>query len=330
MIARAASAALRSRQFDLPLYDLLRYHLGYLNADLLPERVDPGKRMRSKLCAYSCLAAGGALERAVPVAAAIELLHNFTLIHDDIQDRSLLRRHRPTIWARWGEAQAINAGDAMFVLSHLALNGLAGEGVDSGTILALSNALHLTTLRIVEGQTLDLGYEHRSDVTAGEYLEMIGGKTAAICRFAAWAGALVAGADEERVERFGEFGQALGIGFQLRDDMLGIWASAEATGKDAGDLRRRKKAYPVLLLFERAEAGERDRLKQLYARNELDDAAVAEVLRFLETHEVQDAAIGETRRWHASAGAALRRAAPQPPGDALLDGLLRQLAERSS
>jgi geranylgeranyl diphosphate synthase type I len=248
---RATTDALPTHSSGVPLYDLLRYHLGYLNVDLKPERVDPGKRMRSKLCAFSCLAAGGALERAAPVAAAIELLHNFTLIHDDIQDRSELRRHRPTLWSRWGESQAINAGDALFVLAHLALNGLIDEGVSPETVLALSDAMHRMTLRIVEGQVLDLSFEQRDDVLAAEYLEMIGGKTAAICQFAAWAGAIVGGADQVKAELYGAFGQALGLGFQLRDDALGVWGATAQTGKDAGDIRRKKKSYPVLLLFER-------------------------------------------------------------------------------
>lgn len=325
---RATQGALRASPADPRLYDLLRFHLGYVNAEFLPERSDPGKRVRAKVCVYSALAAGGDVDLAASVAAAIELLHNFTLIHDDIQDRSLLRRSRPTLWSRWGEAQAINAGDAMFVLAHLALNGLVDQSVDPAVVLALSTELHRTTLRIVEGQVLDLGYERRDDVTSDEYLTMIGGKTAAICRFAAWAGAIVAGSPPARAARFAEFGEAFGLGFQLRDDVLGVWGATEATGKDASDIRRRKKSYPVLLLFERAEGRDRARLADLYSREELDDEAVAEVVAMLDRYGIRQASAAEAMRRHADALAALDAAQPRPPGDALLRELLTQLAER--
>lgn len=326
----AEADALVTRSADLPLYDLLRYHLGYLNVDLQPERVNPGKRIRSKLCTYSSLAAGGNLEPAIPVAAAIELLHNFTLIHDDIQDRSLLRRHRPTLWARWGEAQAINAGDALFALAQLALIEAGSCDRDAACVLRLSREMQRMTLRIVEGQVLDLGFEGRHDVGPAEYVEMIGGKTAAICRFAAWAGAVVGGADELRAQRFGDFGFALGLGFQLHDDVLGIWGDEAATGKDAGDIRRKKKSYPVLVLFERAEAGERERLLELYARDELDDGAVDEIEALLEANDVRRTAEGEATRWHDAAVEALQLAEPHSAGEPLLEGLIRELAVRAN
>src|SRR5690606_32506573 len=197
----------------------------------------------------SCEALGGDGELAMPIAAAIEMIHNFTLIHDDIQDRSELRRHRPTIWALWGTAQAINAGDALFALGHLMLNATREAGVDPATVLDLSTELHHTTLRIVEGQVLDLGFEDRPEVSPREYLTMISGKTAAIIRYACLAGATVAGADAETAAHLAAFGQSLGMGFQIRDDLLGVWGKPEQTGKpEADDIRRRKKSLPILLL----------------------------------------------------------------------------------
>lgn len=329
VFALAEADALPLGDDTLPLYDVLRYHLGFLDADLRPERGDMGKRMRPKLCAYSCLAAGGALEQAVPVAAAIELLHNFTLVHDDIQDRSLLRRHRPTVWSRWGEAQAINAGDAMFVLAHLALNLLSDEQIDPSVIVRLSTALHHTTLRIVEGQVLDLSFEPRLDVTTTEYLRMISGKTVDIFQYATWAGAQVAGAGNDRATRFGDFGRALGTAFQLHDDILGIWGPSNATGKDAGDIARRKKTYPVVLLFERADADDRERLFSLYADDEIDAAGQANVLRLMDEYDIRHDAEDEVRRWHARARAALDVAQPVQPGRSLLEDVLRQLEVRT-
>lgn len=284
---------------DLSIYDVLRYHLGKVNAEFETQRSDPGKRLRSKFCLLCCDATGGNPRLAVPVAAAIELLHNFTLIHDDIQDHALLRRHRPTVWSIWGVSQAINAGDAMFAAAHVALNRSTLSGVPAEVTLDLSSMLHLTTLRIVEGQVLDLGFERRGDVTAAQYLEMIDGKTAAIIRFACWAGARISGATPERCAAFGELGHAIGMGFQIRDDFLGVWGASETTGKaPADDIRRRKQALPILLLRERAAPAERETLARLYAQDELSPDDVQEVLRFLDKYEVSDSVQFDVMRWH--------------------------------
>ena len=248
-IAIAEANAAPSGRCDLPIYDVLRYHMGFVNERFEPERVNAGKRIRPRLCVLSCEAAGGDAEAAIHAAAAIELLHNFTLIHDDIQDQSVYRRHRRTIRNLWGTAQAINAGDAMFAIAHRALNRSVDAGVDPEIVLQLSNDLHDATLRIVEGQVLDLGFEQRQNVSAANYLTMIGGKTGALTRCACWTGARIAGAAIDRASQFADFGAALGIGFQLRDDILGVWGETIDTGKaEADDIRRRKKSLPILLL----------------------------------------------------------------------------------
>ena len=327
---RAQAAQLPSAAADLALYQLLRYHLGYVDEHLRPTTADAGKRIRPRLCLLACQAAGGDIVNAVPVATAIELLHNFTLIHDDIQDASPLRRHRPTVWALWGVAQAVNAGDALFALAHIALNRLAQVPVSAATTVELSTALHLTTLRIVEGQTLDLGFEERTDVAVTEYLAMIGGKTAAICEYACWSGARVADASAQRVAAFGAFGHALGVGFQLRDDLLGVWGATSATGKAAADdIRRRKKSLPVLLLRERATTSDRARLTELYALPELADAAIADVFALLTRYEVRAAVQDEVQHWHDRAAALLADAVPDAPGREPLAALVSQLARRS-
>jgi geranylgeranyl diphosphate synthase type I len=327
--ASAEAAQLPFGAADLPLFQLLRYHLGYLDESLRPARADAGKRIRPRLCLLACRAACGDVAHAVPVATAIELLHNFTLIHDDIQDASPLRRHRPTVWALWGVAQAVNAGDALFALAHIALNRLAELPIPAAATVELSTALHLTTLRIVEGQTLDLGFEERDDVSADEYLRMIGGKTAAICAYACWAGARVAGADARRAAAFGSFGEALGVGFQLRDDLLGVWGATSATGKAAADdIRRRKKSLPILLLREHATPADRARIAELYAQAELPEVAVSEVLELLTRYEIGELAQAEVERWHDRAELLLADAAPDGPAREPLTALVNQLARR--
>ena len=314
---------------DLPIYNVLRYHLGTVSAEFEPEEADPGKRLRSKFCLLCCDAAGGNPRHAVPVAASIELLHNFTLVHDDIQDMAELRRHRPTVWSLWGIPQAINAGDAMFAAAHVALNRSTERGVSSSVTLDLSSSLHATTLRIVEGQVLDLGFESRVDVSSQEYLAMIEGKTAAIIRFACWAGARIAGVDGDRTTEFDEFGHAIGMGFQIRDDFLGVWGATETTGKaPADDIRRRKQALPVLLLKERSTPHERETIQSLFAHDELGPAEVQTVLELLEKYEVSDSVQHEVMRWHDRAYALLQHLELSGESAATLDSLLEELVNR--
>ncbi|HEX2280901.1 MAG TPA: polyprenyl synthetase family protein, partial [Thermomicrobiales bacterium] len=311
---------------DLPIYHVLRYHLGTANAAFEPESADPGKRLRSKLCLLCCDAAGGDPRQAVPVAASIELLHNFTLIHDDIQDMAELRRHRQTVWSLWGVPQAINAGDAMFAAAHVALNRSVERGVPAQVTLDLSSALHATTLRIVEGQVLDLGFEHRTDVDSREYLAMIAGKTAAIIRFACWAGAKVAGLSGDRVSAFGALGNAIGMGFQIRDDFLGVWGATETTGKaPADDIRRRKQALPILLLKERSSPGDRNRIDKLYTQRELSPDDIQLVLGLFEEHEISQSVQTEVARWHDKAYSMLQNLGLAGESTAMIESLLDEL-----
>lgn len=310
-----------------------RYHLGWVDESFAPaEDVDQGKRMRPELALLCCQAAGGRAEQAAPLAAAIELLHNFTLVHDDIQDRSPTRRHRPTVWTLWGESQAINAGDALFAAAHLALYELRGRGVEAERVLEIAAAFDRMTIEIVAGQTADLDFERRSDVAPDDYLTMIAGKTAAIVRFAAWAGATIAGASPEVAARFGEFGLALGLGFQIQDDLLGIWGSAGETGKAAADdIRRKKKSLPILFLRQRAGAEDAATLDRLYAWDEIDPSGIETVLALLAKHETRPAVELLVRTYHDQAIEALLIAAPEDsPARAALLNRIELLASRSN
>ena len=299
------------------LAGMTRYHLGQVDDRLQPladGAVDRGKRVRPAVALLSAGAAGGDPAAAAPLGAAIELLHNFTLIHDDVQDESPTRRHRATVWRLWGVGQAINAGDALFAAAHLPFFRLAEAGVPATMVLRLLGAFDRMTIAIVEGQTLDLGFEGRPDVAPDAYLRMIAGKTAAIVRYAAWAGALLGGADDETAARFAAFGLALGLGFQVRDDALGIWGATTETGKaPADDIRRRKQSLPILLLRERADAAEAAELDALYASSEVSAAGVGRVLALLERHQVGRSVEARVASYHDQARAALLEAAD--PGD---------------
>lgn len=241
------NAGSQPKQFNV----MLNYHLGFADSDGAPASAPAGKRIRPMLTLLSCEACGGDCRHAVPAAAGIELLHNFSLIHDDIEDRDELRRGRPTLWKLWGEAQAINAGDAMFAFAHLALLRSAERGAPPERVVRALRAFDEMCVRLTIGQHLDLSFESRSDVTASEYMRMIEGKTAALTSSACEIGALLGGADDATVQAFASFGRWLGISFQLQDDVLGIWGDPAITGKYDSDLAHGKKTLPVLYAAER-------------------------------------------------------------------------------
>jgi geranylgeranyl diphosphate synthase type I len=297
------------------LEGIAAYHMGWRNADLTPvvgEALNSGKRIRPRLAMLVCSALGADPALAAPVAAAIELLHNFTLVHDDIQDRSHLRRHRATVWSLWGEAQAINAGDALFASSHLALYELTTRPETASYLAPLARAFDRTTLAIVGGQTMDIENEGDTSVTPARYLETITGKTSAIVEFSAWAGGVVAGAVEPELDELARFGLATGLAFQIRDDVLGIWGSEAETGKTPGDdIRRRKQTLPVLELRATAEPDERKDLEALYAQPLLPGTGVADVLALLERHGIRARVEREIDDYHDTANAALERLSAQ-------------------
>lgn len=223
---------------------MLAYHLGWEGEGAGPEA--SGKRVRPLLTLLTCAAANGDWHLALPAAAGVELVHNFSLIHDDIQDNSPLRRGRRTVWNIWGVAQAINAGDAMFTLAHLTLLRLE-KTCSAEIVVQASKILHQACLELTQGQYLDLTFETRKEVTLEEYWHMVSGKTAALLAAATELGALVAGADPSTRQAYRCFGHALGLAFQAQDDILGIWGDAALTGKsNESDLLAGKKSLPVL------------------------------------------------------------------------------------
>jgi geranylgeranyl diphosphate synthase type I len=313
---------------DLPLYGVLRYHLGWVDQQFQPAEFDSGKRIRPLVCLLSAGAVGND-EPAVPAAAAIELLHNFTLIHDDIQDRSETRRHRATLWKLWGEGQAINAGDAMFAISQIVLLRALEHGVDPHRVSDVARGFNETALRIVEGQVLDLGFERRWEISVDDYLRMIGRKTAAIVGFSAWSGAWLAGADFETSRRFRDFGELLGVGFQVQDDLLGIWGDPAVTGKPAADdIRRRKKSLPIIALASAVDAAEFEELAEIYRGEAVNDAAVGKVLELLARYDVREQIQRVVGRYHDDARLLLESAAAPSPARRALEALIDRMARR--
>lgn len=275
--------SLLTRRDPPELYRMVRYHLGWEDAQGRATG-DGGKAVRPALCLLACEGAGGDWRNALPAAAALELVHNFSLVHDDIQDRDEERRHRPTVWSVWGEAQAINAGDALLALARLAVLGLIEGDVRPATVMEAARILDERTLEVVEGQVMDLEFEQHLDVGVEDYLTMIGKKTGALFSASLALGALAGGAEPTTIEAAGRFGRLLGIGFQVRDDIMGVWGAESETGKrPASDIRRRKKSLPVVYALNRATGEALQDLRRVYARRDPDEDGVRLVLRHLET-----------------------------------------------
>ena len=233
-------------------HNMLTYHMGWSGDGAGAEAT--GKRIRPLMVLLVCAACGLDLKdsgeanwrSALPAAAAVELIHNFSLVHDDIQDNSEKRRGRPTVWVKWGIPQAINSGDGLLVLANLAITDLLNH-YPSEKVVKVSQILQNTCLDLTRGQFLDMSYEKRNDLRVDDYWPMIGGKTAALLSCCCTLGAIMGNADEATVDAYRSFGHYLGLAFQLQDDILGIWGNEAVTGKSImSDLVEGKKSLPVL------------------------------------------------------------------------------------
>ena len=272
---------------------MLFYHFGY--GPYGPAR--RGKRLRPRLLLRVAEAEGGDIENALDAAAAIEILHNYSLVHDDIEDGDELRRGRRTVWSVYGVPQALNAGDALCAISFLALTNAVSRHSDE-RVLLMVRALHEAHATMCDGQSMDLAYEQAPQVDLAGYNRMIGAKTAALFGASSQLGALCAPCDYNAVARYRELGRAFGMAFQIRDDVLGIWGTLDSTGKVSGnDIARRKWTCPVVWSLAQPPSEPRDRIASAYARGETLDgstvAAVIDALDELGAREAANAAIGD-------------------------------------
>jgi geranylgeranyl diphosphate synthase type I len=267
-------------------YGMLHYHLGWTDEELHRVQTSSGKRLRPLLCLLSNRALGGDTDQALPAACAIELIHNFSLVHDDIQDQGQTRRGRRTVWTLWGMNQGINVGDGLFALAHLALHRLSDRGVPLNRQQAAARALDQACVALCEGQFFDMAFEGCLDVDLDQYLQMIGRKTAALIAAATQTGAILATDDERVIEECMQFGENLGMAFQIQDDLLGAWGDEQVTGKSAAsDIRDRKMTLPVVYALNQShDPHAAHQLSEAYAGEApLDEAAIESVLEVLQS-----------------------------------------------
>jgi geranylgeranyl diphosphate synthase type I len=272
----------RTKQF----HEMVTYHMGWTGAGAGAEAT--GKRIRSLLLLLVEASLGFREKKdekelvpnwlhALSAAAAIELVHNFSLIHDDIQDNSFKRRGRNTVWVNWGAPMAINVGDALFVIANQAIMDLA-EFYPAEVVVKASNILNTSCLDLTRGQFLDMSYEGRNDLSLDDYWPMTGGKTSALLAASTHIGALLGNAGEAEQEAYRLFGWHLGLAFQVQDDILGIWGDEGVTGKSAAsDLVEGKNSLPILYGL-----GKHGKFAERWARGSITPSEVKDVARQLE------------------------------------------------
>ena len=311
------------------LGNMLRYHMGWQDEHGQPCHRKLGKFVRSTLCLLSCQAVGGDIVQMLPAAAALELIHNFSLIHDDIEDASCERHQQPTVWKLWGQSQAINAGDAMFSLAYLALLKLRENRIADRKIIHSTHMLTEACIELCEGQYLDIDFESRLDITTKDYLNMIAKKTAALMAVSTSLGAYLGREDEELADSLYRFGKELGMAYQIRDDILGIWGAKESLRKPVGDdVSQRKKTLPVVYALQNSNQEDREKLKKLYSQPYIQGEDVTEVVRILEQIDARDYAQMVVAQYHRRALARLDATRLNPSKQAPLREVASFLLER--
>lgn len=301
----------------------VHYHLGWADAEGNPVAAGGGKGVRPALALLSAEAAGGAAEVGVPGAIAVELVHNFSLLHDDVIDGDRERRHRPTVWALFSVGEAVIAGDSLLALALEVLLESASPGAPQAAM-----ALVQGTQSMIAGQALDMAFEARLDVSVDECLEMELGKTGALLACAAGIGARLADGPDSLVEGLATFGRHLGLAFQAVDDLLGIWGRPEVTGKPAwSDLRERKKSLPVVLALAGRGPGAHE-LRTLFTNGRLEERDVARAADLVEACGGRDGTEQAAERHLEAALDALASAQPARGAEAELVELARFVTRR--
>jgi geranylgeranyl diphosphate synthase type I len=276
---KIALAHLRAEKTE-GLTDMIDYHFGWQDET----SGSTGKRIRPLITLLCCAATNGEWQTALPAASAVEIIHNFSLIHDDIEDLSSFRRGRMTVWKKWGIPKAINLGDALFALSRLTLFRLGKIGLPHARILNVIEVLDRACTKLTIGQQLDLAYQEREHISEENYLGMISGKTSALLSAAAACGGIIAGGDAEVIDLLEKYGNDLGLAFQIQDDILGIWGDSAKTGKDArDDLYQKKKTLPIVYALQNSPD-----FRESWNSGQRGSAAYTELYQLLDVSRAQN------------------------------------------
>jgi geranylgeranyl diphosphate synthase type I len=298
------------------LYNILRYHLGWVDQRGQPETLDasaPAPHLPAMLALTSCQALTGGFQPALPVAAAVDLVYNFTLVHGDVQAGRADAQARPSVWWVWGPAQAINAGDGLHALGRAAIMRLGQLGVSPERVLRGVEAIDRACLALCEGQYLDLGFQDQLIVTRSQYDDMVQRKAGALTGCAAELGALAAGADDAACARFREAGTRMGMAWQVGRDIADLWGQ-RGDGMTPSTVLNKKKGLPLVYALETAPPAVKRELGTVYMKRVLEPADVARLVQILDEVGARSYAEGRARELAGQALAALEDTGLRPEG----------------
>ena len=267
---------------DMRLYQMMSYHMGWADERGRIGAAALRERTHGVLCLLACGAVGGDLDTALPAAAAVELVHNFCQIHDDVQGGVPQRHNRDAIWWVWGPAQAINAGDGMHAMARLALFRLLQRGISSTTTFQAVQLLDEASLHTCEGRFLDLEAQERIDMGVEAYLEMVRGKTGALTSCAMKLGALLTTNDGRLLDAFAKCGSDLGVAMQIRADLRELWGNGQDAPAPSPEVMNKKKLLPVVYALEKASISEKRRLGDIYFKRVLQSEDVVGLRNVIE------------------------------------------------
>jgi geranylgeranyl pyrophosphate synthase len=279
---------------DLGMYEMMEYSFGFDN-----NNASGGKHFRSGLCLYLADALKTSTS-LLEIATAIEIFHNFTLIHDDIEDHDILRRGKATVWKKYGLEQGINMGDALLIMSYAEMNKFFLKSPN----LECSDFLTENFLLVSEGQHLDLKLAQHGlsdeEVSVDTYLEMIRKKSAILISTSASVVAYVGKTDDTLKETLSDYGLNLGLGYQIKDDLVSIWGYKENSGKtESQDLVEKKKTLPIILLFSKATTEEQTKLNLIYNREaKLENSSIKYIHELLAKYNILDDVKVYVKKYH--------------------------------
>ncbi len=275
---------------DVALYDMMSYHMGWQGAPGIDDRPIPQPRTRGVLCLLACKALVGDYSSAVPAAAAVELVHSFTEVHDDVQGGQPQRDGRDALWWVWGPAQAINAGDGLHALARLALFQLLDCGVSPETVFKAVQLMDRASLEVCEGRFMDLEAQERIDLSVDSYMKMARSKTGALFACAMQLGALIGGGDDGVVESLGTCGYELGLATQIREDIVALWGNGSEEYVPSAEVMNKKKLFPAVYALENAKVSDKRRMGDIYFKRVLEPDDVMALRQVIEELGAKDAA----------------------------------------
>ncbi|MDA0770328.1 MAG: polyprenyl synthetase family protein [Chloroflexi bacterium] len=305
---------------DVPLYGMMSYHMGWSDAPGHTDPATPKRHNLGQLCLLACSAVGGKLETAVPGAASVELVHNFTEIHDDVQSGVPGRANRDALWWVWGPAQAINAGDGMHALARLALFRLLEQGVSPEVTFHAVRLMDEASLATCEGRFMDMEAQERLELSLDSYLKMAALKNGSLLAGALKLGALIGSGSESLLDPFQECGTNLGVALQVQADVSEFWSASPSP-----EVMNKKKLVPIVFAMEKASAGEKRRLGEVYFKRVLDGNDVTKVQEIVEGLGVKEACQDIVSQHVSNGMSALDKPGISSDGKASIEMLVKQL-----